>query len=279
MKRKRWGLLSGVFLIFGLVNIATAGGLFIYNNHEYALTSPALTWLDAEAKAVAWGGHLVTINDQVEQDWLTNTFPYADYPGLWIGINDVTEEGVWVWLSEEPVTYTNWAPGEPNNRGGFGEEEDAAVMNWNSYGQWNDVPVSDSRMGIMERPISIEAVEVDIDIKPGSYPNSINLKSKGVLPVAILAINDFDAIDVDVTTVFLGDPELSGTAAPIRSSEEDVDGDDDVDLLLLFSIPELVDNGALDADSEEAILTGETFDGVPIVGSDSVRIVPPEKKK
>lgn len=279
MEKKKWGLLSGVLLIFGLVNIATAGDLFIYNDHEYALTSPGLAWIDAEAEAVAWGGHLVTINNQDEQDWLANTFPYADYPGLWIGINDVTEEGVWEWLSGEPVTYTNWAPGEPNNRGGFGEEEDAAVMNWNSYGQWNDVPVSDSRMGIMERPISIEAVEVDIDIKPGSEPNSINLKSKGVLPVAILTSDDFDAVDVDATTVFLGDLELSGTATPIRSGEEDVDGDGDVDLLLFFSIPELVDNGALDTDSEEVILTGETFDGVFIVGSDSVRIVPPKKEK
>ncbi len=48
-------------------------------------------------------------------------------------------------------------------------------------------------------------VAVDIDIKPGSDPNSINLKSKGVIPVAILGSAIFDVTYVDVTTlVFAG---------------------------------------------------------------------------
>jgi len=118
----------------------------------------------------------------------------------------------------------------------------------------------------------------EIDIKPGSDPNSINLKAKGVLPVAILTTDDFDALSVDEDTVLFGDFELMGTAAPIRSSEEDVDDDGDIDLVLFFSIPDLVDDGALNEDSEEATLTGETLDGAPIIASDSVRIVPGSKK-
>jgi hypothetical protein len=90
----------------GIVNIATAS--FFYNGHEYALTSPNVTWQEAETEAVAWGGHLVTINDQAEQDWLANTFPYTLYPGIYIGMNDIANEGFWVWSSGEPVTYTNW---------------------------------------------------------------------------------------------------------------------------------------------------------------------------
>jgi len=59
-------------------------------------------------------------------------------------------------------------------------------------------------------------IEVDIDIKPGSDPNSINLKSKGVVPVAVLTTDGFDASTVDPETVgFLatknyGDVTLSG---------------------------------------------------------------------
>ena len=37
---------------------------------------------------------------------------------------------------------------------------------------------------------------VAIDIKPGSFPNSINIKSKGVIPVAVLSTTDFDASSV-----------------------------------------------------------------------------------
>jgi len=51
---------------------------------------------------------------------------------------------------------------------------------------------------------------VDIDIKPGSDQNTINLRSKGVIPVAILSSEDFDATNVDPTTV-----ELEG-ADPLR---------------------------------------------------------------
>ena len=131
----------------------------------------------------------------------------------------------------------------------------------------------------------VVSVDVDIDIKPGSDPNSINLGSNGVLPVAVLTTDEFDAQEVNEETVLFGDPVLMdpdiGTGIPvdpIRSCVEDVDGDGDDDLLLFFSVPELAEFGALDADSTESLLIGETFDGVPIFGLDSVRIVPPKGK-
>lgn len=116
---------------------------------------------------------------------------------------------------------------------------------------------------------------VDIDIKPCSLPNSINLKSKGVTPVAILTTADFDATTVDPSTV-----ELGGVP-PLRWAVEDVGegkdcvGDGDLDLILHFSTPALrEDNGGpLNGSSTEATLTGETLDGDPIQGTDSVRIV------
>lgn len=113
-----------------------------------------------------------------------------------------------------------------------------------------------------------EPQQVEIDIKPGSYPNSINLKSKGVVPVAILTTGDFDAQTVDASTV-----EFAG-AAPVRWALEDVDGDDDQDMVLHFKTQEL----NLDEDSTEADLTGNTTDGESIEGIDSVNIVPQKNK-
>jgi hypothetical protein len=115
----------------------------------------------------------------------------------------------------------------------------------------------------------IPGIPVDIDIKPGSDPNSINLGSKGVVPVAILTTADFDAATVDPTTV------IFAGASPVRWTDEDVDDDGDTDLLLHFKTQEL----ALDGDSTDAALSGQTTGGDPIVGSDSVRIVPPKGKK
>lgn len=113
-----------------------------------------------------------------------------------------------------------------------------------------------------------DPIPVLIDIKPGSDPNSINLGSKGVIPVAILTTEDFDATTVDGETVRFG----PGQAAPVHYAIEDVDGDGDLDIILHFKVQE-ADIGAEDT---EAILTGQTQDSVHIIGVDAVRIVPPK---
>ena len=122
-------------------------------------------------------------------------------------------------------------------------------------------------------------IEVDIDIKPGSDPNSINPKSKGRLPVAILTTDDFDASDVDVSTVTLGNDDDNDTPVAARKKGtlmaelEDVDGDNDLDLILHFETRALVDNGDLDGSTTELILNGKTSGDQAIKGSDSVNIV------
>jgi hypothetical protein len=110
-------------------------------------------------------------------------------------------------------------------------------------------------------------IEVDLDIKPGSYPNSINLNSKGKVTVAILTTDDFNANDVDpVTCEFAGE-------YPLRWKMEDVDYDGDYDMLFHFMTQEL----ELKKDSTEATLECETFEGIKITGTDSVNIVPKGK--
>jgi hypothetical protein len=111
--------------------------------------------------------------------------------------------------------------------------------------------------------------EIDIDIKPWSDPNSINPFSRGVIPVAILTTEDFDALTVDADSVLFGPAEAEKRHK--RAHVEDVDGDGDLDLLLHFRTR---DTGIAPGDTE-ACVTGQTYDGVPIMGCDSVRTVPP----
>jgi probable HAF family extracellular repeat protein len=109
---------------------------------------------------------------------------------------------------------------------------------------------------------------ITIDIKPGSDPNSINLKSNGVVPVAILSTIGFEATGVDPSTVLFAD------AFPVKWTMDDVNQDGEMDLLLHFRTQDL----NLTQDSTEATLTGETMDGTPIEGTDTVNIVPKKKK-
>lgn len=110
--------------------------------------------------------------------------------------------------------------------------------------------------------------ELIIDIKPGSDQNSINLKSNGVVPVAVLTTDNFYADTIDPTTV-----EFAG-AAPVRWKFEDVDDDGDDDMMFHFRTQDL----DLDQDSTEATLTAQLFTQVIVSGTDEVRIVPLKKK-
>jgi len=118
-----------------------------------------MSWIYAEAHAVAWGGYLVTLDNSEEELWVKDTFGRLEH--FYIGFNDIAEEDNWVWSSGAPVTYTNWDQGEPNNCCFCTEYpgcEDAAVMNWQadvgsgSFGDyWNDVPPDGGQRGIVER--------------------------------------------------------------------------------------------------------------------------------
>ena len=108
---------------------------------------------------------------------------------------------------------------------------------------------------------------VDIDIKPGGFPNSINPRSKGVIPVAVLTTDTFDATTVDPASAHFG---ATGTeAAPIHSALADVDGDGDIDLILHFSTQAT----AIQCGDASGSLTGETFSGQTIKGLDSISTV------
>lgn len=75
------------------------------NGHAYKRIQ-CKSWEDARAKATAEGAHLVSINDETEQEWLVEIF--GRDPFL-IGLTRLENQTEWQWTSGEPVTYTNWA--------------------------------------------------------------------------------------------------------------------------------------------------------------------------
>ncbi len=93
------------------------------NGHKYFGTSNQATWEDANATAQALGGHLVTINSDEELTFINNLGfgnligPYAN--GIWLGMTDKDADGTYKWTTNEPITTTNWAGGQPGNNVGI----------------------------------------------------------------------------------------------------------------------------------------------------------------
>jgi len=124
---------------------------------------------------------------------------------------------------------------------------------------------------IDERPIPGEVPQrkVPIDIKPGSFPNSINPKSEGTIPVAILSTPTFDATTVDKASPTFGRTGNEASLAFCTKSNEDVNGDGLLDVVCHFDNQKT----RLQSGDTAGILRAQTSDKVFIVGSDSVRIV------
>ena len=155
------------------------------NGHRYAIIRPETvqSWDNNEALAVSLGGHLASINDAVERDWLvvnvvdpycfaTNQ-PYEKV--VWIGLfqppNSPEPAGNWQWTTGEPLSFTDWIQGEPNNSGN-GENYAEFNSSWNigvgvPPGAWNDNQNWDgnSRVGLAEvvpEPASIAVLGIGL---------------------------------------------------------------------------------------------------------------------
>lgn len=75
--------------------------------------------------------HLVTINNEAEEEWIRKVF---NANGILIGLNDIEVEGQWQWGNGEPVEYTNWDKFEPEDTDNG--DEDYVVLT--SQG-WKDI--------------------------------------------------------------------------------------------------------------------------------------------
>jgi hypothetical protein len=176
---------------------------FTYAGTDYEVVQENQTWIDAAACAVERGGQLIEINDINEQDAIFANLPAINFTNttaqdgggagyLWIGGNDISTEGEWIWDGDNDGTgvqfwngdangtpvgglYNNWG-NEPDD---FGAGQDAlayAITNWplGLQEQWNDVDVNNTLYYIIEYP----SLSVD--------PNDAQIKTKTLLKVVDL---------------------------------------------------------------------------------------------
>lgn len=117
--------------------------------------------------------------------------------------------------------------------------ETIEVETWGGVPLYATVTFYKGEQGVNETVIGTQKISVtedDLDIKPGSYPNSINTKSKGVISVALLGTDTFDVTTVDVTTLRFGPsdalPAHNLTDAEVYAEHlQDVNYDGYIDLV------------------------------------------------
>ena len=113
-------------------------------------------------------------------------------------------------------------------------------------------------------------VAVEIDIKPGSDPNSINPRNNGNIPVAILSDHTLDApSQVDTSSLTFGRTGHEQSLLFCNASPEDVNGDGRLDLVCHFDTRTA---GFMSGDTV-GVLRGLLTDGSVIEGRSSVRIL------
>jgi hypothetical protein len=227
-----------------------------------------------------WNHFRIDGGDHEVSFWGTEVVRVGDYtPGAWCTVRaelDFTNGTAALWLnSDEPVLEN--VPINPKefddpyvghvvlNQWGVATD-DCTDYPWVSFSNvvyFDDVEVWESST----------TLEVDISITPGGNPNKVNLKSKGLLPVAVFGTESFDATEIDPATV-----TFAGAAVAVKGKRDklmahvcDIDGDGLLDMLLQFPVQELDPAQVQDG---FAVLTGETYGGVAFEGTDVIVIVP-----
>lgn len=122
-----------------------------HNGHHYYLSIEAWNLHNARASSIEMGGYLAAINSAEENAFITNAIQGTPH-AKWIGLNDVANEGTFVWDNGDPFIYSNWESTQPDNYGG---KEDYTVLLNN--GHWGDIQDDRSLPFILEMPQKMDA--------------------------------------------------------------------------------------------------------------------------
>jgi len=226
-------------------------------------------WLDVYGKLNMYPGAYV--------DWGIYAFPgsevniYAGTVGDEFFNYGITVEGANVTIfgtdfedDDGSLEYGEWTPSAAGEilTGTFANSDPVYLL------FYSDVPI------YLEPPVA----ELAIDIKPGSYPNSINLGSKGVVPVAIFSSPNFDATAIPADTILLAGAGVAKKGkGKYMAHEEDVDGDGLLDLVVQVETQN-IDSEQIE-DGLAYLQIYETSDKIDLLYEvcDEVRIVPSKK--
>ena len=240
------------------------------NTHWYKLI-PFKTWADSEAAAVALGGHLATIRDQTENDWLYDRFGRlrSATNSLWIGFTDEVLEGVFQWTSGEPPTFVNWAPGEPANVTGLEDYSALGGSHSPSPAEWAALAGSVTLPGIAEIDYSPPPPGFTTPLFPDSDLDGVQDGTELGVTVWLARESRARQSWVPTRAVFVPDADPLTTTDPLDDDSDDdglSDGQEDSDLDGAVGSAE-PDPNAFDSDGDGLPDGVEAGEWEPLAGS------------
>ncbi|XP_066204748.1 pulmonary surfactant-associated protein D-like [Saccopteryx leptura] len=104
------------------------------------------TFQDAQKICTQAGGQLPSPRSAAENQVLHQLLEAQKKGPAFLSMTDSKTEGKFTYPSGEPLVYSNWAPGEPNNSGG---DEDCVEI-YDTNGKWNDKSCAETRLVVCE---------------------------------------------------------------------------------------------------------------------------------
>ncbi|PIK55335.1 putative C-type lectin domain family 19 member A [Apostichopus japonicus] len=109
-----------------------------------------LSYADAEATCAQFApcdgveiGSLSIVADRTAESFiktvLGNLVAQPPAQDVWIGLNDITQEGMFTWSNGDPLVYKNFAVGQPDNGQASGVQSQNCVMYSPALNGWDDV--------------------------------------------------------------------------------------------------------------------------------------------
>ncbi|KAJ8950571.1 hypothetical protein NQ318_015704 [Aromia moschata] len=106
------------------------GKIFMLNHNSTS------SWFKAVRICEKYNMQLVTIENEEKSDMIRNLL--EKYPSradmFWMAGSRLQDGESWRWPNQEPIAYTNWCPGEPNNAKG----DEMCIQVYPDNAWWND---------------------------------------------------------------------------------------------------------------------------------------------
>jgi hypothetical protein len=178
---------------------------------DYFISLASLNYTNARNTCVTNGGVLATVpTRQVNELFYAHAIGTKD----WVGFTDEITEGNFMWTGNEPITYTNWGNGQPDNS----SNEDYTELLANT-GKWNDrvgtdlnnyfmqlAPAGNNQFACVGSTLNLTAVTVPGATYSWTGPNSFTSSSQNP------TISGITAAAAGIYTVTITNGSCSATA-------------------------------------------------------------------
>ena len=127
-------------------------GCYHYNGHTYFYIDTEVNWKVAKAVCENLRGHLLIIENESENNFIKKIID--EY--TWLGLTDEETESIWKWINGEPLYFTDWLKGQPDNK------EQEHYVHYHYYAEnysWNDIEYSRNFKFICEYDFEITDIE------------------------------------------------------------------------------------------------------------------------